>query len=60
MGFNFCFFYCQQDSKISQIREINDKETRLLENKIATKLVTAEEKRLENLNTVVERLKEHV
>jgi len=47
------------DSKIAQIREINDKETRSLENKIQTKLVTAEEKRLENLNCVIEKMKEH-
>jgi hypothetical protein len=42
-----------------QIKEINEKETRSLESKITEKLVSAEENRLEKLNSVVERLREH-
>lgn len=53
-------FYFIKDSKINQIREINEKETRTLESKITIKLVSAEENRLEKLNSTLERLKEHV
>ena len=36
------------------------KETQLLEEKIKNKLIAAEENRIEKLNSITERLKEHV
>lgn len=47
------------DSKINQIKDINERETRDLENKISNKLVSAEENRLDQINSLVDRLKEH-
>jgi hypothetical protein len=49
-----------KDGKINQIKEINEKETRMLKTKIESKLETAEENRLEKLNNLIERMKEHV
>ncbi len=50
----------QKDSKIHKIKQINEKETRELEQKIVNKLNMAEENRLDQINSVVERMKEHV
>ena len=49
-----------KDNKIAQIKELTSKETQQLEEKIKNKLIAAEENRLEKLNSITERLKEHV
>jgi hypothetical protein len=49
-----------KDAKIAQIREISNKTSTVLEEKIKNKLISAEENRLEKLNSITERLKEHV
>jgi hypothetical protein len=49
-----------KDNKIAQIRELTTKETQRLEDRIKNKLETAEENRLEKINALTERLKEHV
>jgi hypothetical protein len=54
----FILFF--KDNKIAQIRELTTKETQRLEDRIKNKLETAEENRLEKINALTERLKEHV
>lgn len=50
----------KKDNKIAQIKEMTRKETQMLEEKIANKLLAAEENRSEKLTSITERLKEHV
>lgn len=52
--------FIKKDNKIAQIRELTTKETQRLEDRIKNKLETAEENRLEKINALTERLKEHV
>ena len=55
-----CCQLIQQDGKIAQIKDLTSKTTQMLEERIKSKLEEAEEKRLENLSSITERLKEHV
>ena len=54
------FFVRIKDGKIAHIKELTNKTTQILEEKIKNKLISAEENRMEKLNSLTERLKEHV